>query len=102
MKVKINYPEAKCSYCGKPYKKQHNRQTYCSDECREKGTREKNNARWRRWYHKNKNRLYQTQKGTRTIGPHKHPNTEREQEIVNNEKQRLLNSKSFDFNMKVW
>ena len=102
MEAKIKYPQTKCSYCGKPFTKKHNRQTYCSTECRQKGDREKANLRWRKWYHKNKHRLYEKQLGTRTIGPHRHPVNEREAEIVSNEKDRLLNSKSFDCNMKVW
>ena len=102
MEVQIKYPETKCKYCGRPFTKTHNRQVYCSQECREKGDREKANARWRKWYHKNKNRLYQKQLGTRTIGPKRNPDIKREAEIVNNEKDRLLNSKSFDYNMKVW
>ena len=100
MEVQIKYPKAKCAYCGKPFTKTHNRQTYCSEDCRKKGYQEKNNTRWRRWYHKNKNTLYQRQLGTRTIGPHKHPDTDREKEIIGNEKQRLINSNSFDYNMK--
>ena len=102
MKVNIKYPERKCAYCGKPFKKTHNRQVYCSPECRSKGDQEKANRRWRKWYHKNKKTLYQKQLGTRTIGPHRHPENDREAEIITNEKDRLLNSKSFDYNMKVW
>ena len=102
MEVKIKYPKVKCAYCGKEFTKTHNRQVYCSPECRKKGDKEKANRRWRKWYHKNKNRLYQKQLGTRTIGPHRHECNEREAEIITNEKDRLLNSKSFDYNMKIW
>ena len=102
MEIKIKYPKRKCAYCGKEFTKHHNRQIYCSDECRKQAKREQDRKAWTRWFHKNKNTLYQTQLGTRTIGPHKHPNTEREQEIVNNEKNRTLNSNFFDYNMKVW
>ena len=101
MKIKIQYPETKCAYCGKTFKKTHNRQTYCSTECRQKGDREKANLRWRKWYHKNKQKLYQKQLGTRTIGPRRNPDTKREAEIVSNEKDRILNSKSFDYNMNM-
>ena len=92
MKVNIQYPQAKCAYCGKTFTKTHNRQTYCSKECRENGTREKANIRWRRWYRKNKKRLYQTQLGTRTMGPTPNPDFEREAEIIRNEKHRTLES----------
>ena len=91
MEVKIKYPTAKCAYCGKTYKKTHNRQMYCSDHCREHGYREKTNRRWRKWYHKNKKILYQKQLGTRTIGPKPNPDVEKEHEIVTKEKQRTLN-----------
>ena len=90
MKVDIKYPKAKCHYCGKTYTKTHNRQTYCSNECRKKGYQEKNNNRWRKWYHKNKKNLYQRQLGTRTIGPKPNPDPEREAEIIRNEKERTL------------
>ncbi len=90
MKVQIKYPTAKCAYCGREYTKQHNRQTYCSDECRQKGYQEKNNNRWRKWYRKNKKTLYQKQLGTRTIGPKPNPDPEREAEIIRNEKERTL------------
>ena len=101
MEIEIKYPKAKCQYCGKEFTKTHNRQTYCSPECRKKGYQEKNNQRWRKWYHKNKKTLYQKQLGTRTIGPHKHPENTREQEIINNEKNRILKSKPFDYNMNM-
>ena len=91
MEIKIKYPKATCAYCGKTYTKTHNRQMYCSDECRRHGYQEKNNRRWRKWYHKNKNKLYQTQLGTRTIGPKPNPDIEKEHEIVTKEKQRTLN-----------
>ena len=104
MKVKIRYPEVKCPICGEPFKKKHNRQKYCSKECSKEAKRRQDRQAWTRWFHKNKQKLYATQLGTRTIGPHKHQDNEREQEIVQNEKQRTLNSSSnfFDYNMKVW
>jgi predicted nucleic acid-binding Zn ribbon protein len=89
MKVEIKYPKAKCQYCGKTYTKHHNRQMYCSDECRTNAKKEQDTKARLRWVNKNKDRLYQTQLGTRTIGPHKHTDEQREQEIVQNEKRRL-------------
>ena len=104
MKVNIQYPEVKCAYCGKPFKKQHNRQKYCSKTCSQNAHREQKNKWAYHNYHTNKNKINNTRIGTRTIGPHKHPITTREQEIVTNEKQRLLNNNSncLDYNMKVW
>ena len=89
MKVEIKYPQAKCSYCGKPYTKTHNRQKYCSPECAENAHREHK----RNWaytnYHKNRDHINKVRIGTRTIGPRPNPNTEREAEIVQNEIERI-------------
>ena len=101
MKATIKYPKVKCSYCGNTFTKTHNRQKYCSEHCRKQAKREQDRKAWTRWFHKNKKTLYQTQLGTRTIGPHKHPDNNREQQIVKNEKQRTLNSNFFDYNMNM-
>ena len=103
MKIKIQYPQVKCSYCGKPFKKKHNRQKYCCKECSKNAKREQDRQAWTRWFHKNKQELYAKQLGTRTIGPHKHQDPKREQEIVQNEKQRSLRQASnfFDYNMNM-
>ena len=89
MKVNINYPTVKCAYCGKPYKKKHNRQKYCSTTCATNAHREHKRNWAYTYYHKNKNRINTTKLGTRTIGPKPHPNTEREQQIVENEIDRI-------------
>ena len=89
MDIRINYPKAKCAYCGKQYTKQHNRQTYCSDECRENARKEKKRIYNSKYYYKNKKRLHQTQIGTRSIGPRANPNKERESEIIQNEIERI-------------
>lgn len=34
-----HYP-VKCKYCGKPFTKRHNREMYCSDDCRKNALRE--------------------------------------------------------------
>lgn len=91
MKVQIKYPKAKCSYCGKTFTKQHNRQTYCSDHCRTEARREKRRRYDYKYYHKNKDIINQKRIGTRTIGPHRNPNETREQEIIKNEIERILN-----------
>ena len=104
MKVKVKYPEIPGAYCGKLFKRKHNRQKYCSKECSKNAHQEQKNEYWKKWFYKNKDKLYAKQLGTRTIGPHKHPINEREQQIVQNEKQRTLNqvSNCLDYNMKVW
>ena len=89
MKVQIKYPTAKCQYCGKEYTKQHNRQVYCSPECRNEARRHKRRKYNYKYYHTNKNRLNHKHIGTRTIGPRPNPNTEREAEIVQNEIERI-------------
>ena len=89
MKVRIKYPEIKCAYCGKPFKKHHNRQKYCSTECSTNAERENRRKRDYRYYHKHKTRINQTRKGTRSIGPKPNPNPEREAEIIQNEIERI-------------
>ena len=89
MEVKIKYPQRKCPICGKPFTRKHNRQKYCSTECAKTAKEQQDQKARLRWVNKNKQRLYQTQLGTRTIGPKPNPDTNREQEIIQNEKQRL-------------
>lgn len=89
MNIQINYPEAKCAYCGKTFTKHHNRQKYCSEECAYHAHREKHNIRNRRYYYRHRDRINKTKIGTRTIGPKPNPNTEREAEIVQNEIERI-------------
>ena len=104
MQVKIKYPKMKCAYCGQEFKRKHNRQKYCSKTCSYNAQKEQKTNWAYKNYHENKEKINNTKIGTRTIGPHKHPINEREQQIVNNEKQRLLNNSSnfLDYNMKVW
>jgi predicted nucleic acid-binding Zn ribbon protein len=85
MKINIKYPKAKCAYCGKEYTKTHNRQMYCSDECRKNSRKEKRRIYDSRYYYKNRYKRNYTLIGTRCIGPHKHPDDDREAEIVQNE-----------------
>ena len=102
MEVKIKYPKRKCAYCGREFEKHHNRQIYCSPECRNNAHREHKRNWAYRHYHQNKTHINKVKIGTRTIGPHKHPNNTREAEIVSNEKQRLTGSNCLDYNMKIW
>ena len=98
MKIQIKYPQAKCKWCGKPYTKTHNRQTYCSDKCRKEAKKEQNRNNFHKWYHKNKNRpqiKQRNQLGTRPLGQHRHPNTQKEQETIQKEIQRIGLSNSF-------
>ena len=89
MKVNIKYPEAKCKWCGNTYKKTHNRQQYCSDYCRNEAKKEQTRNSKLRHYYRNRNQINKTSIGTRTIGPHKNPNDDKEAEIVQNEIRRI-------------
>ena len=89
MKVNIQYPKAKCAYCGKEYTKTHNRQTYCSDKCRTEARREKRRRYDYKYYRKNRDIINQKRIGTRTIGPKPNPNKEREQQIIQKEIERI-------------
>jgi hypothetical protein len=89
MKVKINYPERKCAYCGRTFERKHNRQKYCSEECAYHAHREKHNIRCRRYYYRHKDRINKTKIGTRTIGPKPNPDPNREAEIIQNEVERI-------------
>lgn len=89
MKVQIKYPKAKCPICGKTYTKHHNRQKYCSDECRKEAKRRQDTKHKLNWWYKNKTHLNQTRLGTICISQHRNPDPDREAEIVKNEKQRL-------------
>ena len=89
MKIKIKYPKKKCAQCGKEFERKHNRQIYCSDECRTEAKKLQDRKARLKWVNKNKKHLYQTQLGTRTISQHRNPNPDREHEIIQNEKQRL-------------
>ena len=89
MKVKIKYPKAKCAYCGKPFTKTHNRQVYCSDECRNNSRKEKRRKYNYKYYTKNKNRIHNKYLGTNTLAPTRNTDPEREAEIVQNEIRRI-------------
>ena len=89
MKVNIQYPTRKCKWCGKPFTKTHNRQVYCTKECAKEAKKQQDTKHRLRWVHKNKQRLYQTQLGTRSIGQHKNQDDKKEAEIVEKELQRL-------------
>lgn len=89
MKVQIKYPKSKCKYCGKTYTKTHNRQEYCSKECRTEARKEQKRNWALTYYYKNKKRINQTRIGTPTIGPHKHENDDREAEIIQKEIDRI-------------
>ena len=81
--------KAKCKWCGKPFTKIHNRQTYCTEHCRKEAEKEHNRNRQLRYYKKNRKIILQKRKGTATIGPRPNPDPNREHEIIRNEIDRL-------------
>ena len=91
MKVDIKYPKAKCSYCGKTFTKQHGNQKYCSYNCKHNAKKEQVAHSRLRNYYKNKEQgkisIYGL--GTGSLGQHRNTDTDREQEIITREKQRL-------------
>ena len=89
MEIEIKYPQAKCALCGKIFTKQHNRQVYCSDECRTEARRLKRRKYDHQYYIRNRNRINHKRLGTRTIGPKPNPEPTREAEIIQNEIERI-------------
>ena len=89
MRVNIKYPIKKCPICGEEFERKHNRQIYCSKECSAEAKRRQDTKHKLRYFYKNKDRIYATQIGTRSIGRHPNPDTEREHQIIKNEKERL-------------
>lgn len=81
--------EVECEWCGELFTKTHNRQIYCCEECATNAKREQDRHHWLRWFYRNRERLYLTQLGTRTLGPHPNPDEEKEKEIIEKELQRL-------------
>lgn len=76
----------KCAWCGKVFKKHHNRQTYCSKKCRREGYNEKNRLRvqkYRKKYPDNKTL------GTGMVSSTPNADTSVEQKIIRNERKRL-------------
>ena len=79
----------KCGWCGNPFHKTHNRQMYCSKECATNAKKEQDRHHWLKWFYKNKDHLYETQLGTRSLGPHREEDFEEEYKIIQKELKRL-------------
>ena len=79
----------KCEWCGNPFHKTHNRQMYCSKECATNAKKEQDRRHWLKWFYKNKDHLYETQLGTRSLGPHREEDFEEEYKIIQKELKRL-------------
>lgn len=75
----------KCKWCGKPFKKEHNRQEYCCQKCRTYALLEQKMIFARQYRKKHsKQRL-----GTSGLSQHKHESHEKEYEVIQNEMKRL-------------
>ena len=62
---------------------------YCSKECATNAKKEQDRHHWLKWFYKNKDHLYETQLGTRSLGPHREENFEEEYKIIQKELKRL-------------
>ena len=81
-----------CGWCGKQYTKSANKQKYCSEYCRESARSHQSRMKSHRWYHRHKHELTEKQRwglGSGVIGQHRHPDFNREQEVITKELTRL-------------
>ena len=84
---------ARCKACGKEFIKSHNRQQYCCEDCRKVSRKQQLRNASHAYYHKHKHEWGPVRRygmGTGTLGPHSHPDFERESAVIKREKQRLL------------
>ena len=81
--------EIECKWCGTIFTRKHNRQVYCSKTCADNAKAVQDRHHWLRWFYKNRERLYETQLGTRSLGPHPNEDPEKEYQIIQNELRRL-------------
>ena len=80
----------KCKWCGKPFKKKHNRQMYCCKECAKEAEKEKALKRWLKWFYKHKKEMYQTALlGTSSLGQHREEDFNKEYKAIRKELKRL-------------
>ncbi len=91
MKVEIKLPKAKCQYCGKPYKKNHGNQKYCSYNCKHNAKKEQVARARMKHYHNNKqlggDKVWGL--GTSGLGQHRQEDHNIEYQKIQNEKKRL-------------
>ena len=82
----------KCKWCGCLFVKEHNKELYCSDECRDYARNEQSRMKSYRWYHNHKHELSEEQRwglGSGYLGGHRHNDFNKEYEIICNEFVRL-------------
>lgn len=83
---------SKCNWCGKEFNKNHNRQMYCSDNCRKYARQEKNRGYFRKYYHKYKDIMTEEKRcglGSGLLGPHMHKKESDERKAIKTEMERF-------------
>ena len=83
---------SKCGWCGQSYRRRHNRQVYCSSECRTAARQEQSRTSSLKYYHTHKNRLNEDRKyglGSGGLGQHAYPDFDREHLQIQREMRRL-------------
>jgi ribosome-binding protein aMBF1 (putative translation factor) len=71
-----------CKWCGKQYKKKHNRQIYCCEKCARYAQQEQ--KRRYNWNYNKHNTNYKNSLGGIGISAHKNHDPDRESEILKN------------------
>lgn len=79
-----------CRWCSGLFIKKHNKESYCSGECRHYSLQEHSRRTTHKWYHRHKHELSEKQRyglGTGTLGPHMNneKDFEREASIIEKE-----------------
>lgn len=80
--------QAKCKWCGKTYYKEHNRQEYCSDPCRDYARLECTSRRVSR-YRKKYGKKQSDWVGSGHLGEHRAEDEETELDLIQKEFKRL-------------
>ena len=81
-----------CSWCGKPFIKQHHSEKYCNDKCRDDARGQQSRNKAHKWYHKHKKELSEKSRwglGSGTLGGHRHDDFQKEQSVIQKEFTRL-------------
>jgi len=81
-----------CSWCGCKFVKSNNRESYCSDYCRDNARAEQSRLKSNKWYHKHKHELSEKQRwglGSGFLSGHRNGDFVKEQKIIERELVRL-------------
>lgn len=86
------FDEINCRWCGKPFKRNHAPEKYCSEYCRKEARKHQNRIKSNKWYQNHKHELTEKQRwglGSSGLGQHSNKDFIREQEIIQRELRRL-------------